>query len=698
MSNFTHVKLFLVLSIALFQTESFAQSKCENLFSAQISVSNTISKTGAQLLHEKDSKLHTSTQVEKTTAKHKRVTQESLTKPADKLNAWLTSLSKVAEKAESRPRVLDQIKTMLQNQHVIKSEDVPQGYYDLQVKLARERGHGDITLTNEQRKQLADNIIVDQKKSLDSWTEYLVSKDTSMYPMWLKYWIFTGMTKLSKYDTQTGKFGNRDKGTVAPFVELNREALGLIADYVLKYLDKKSLNEIQDPELAKLLPNLNFGKLYGHILLKLGVGKEGAFKTNQGQWVVYKQGTDHIPLVKSLEGRNTGWCTAGESTAKSQLDNGDFHVYYSFDDKGQPIIPRVAIRMEGDNIAEVRGVAASQNLDLQINQSTVVTTKMKEFGSKAEKFQKQDRDMKLLTQIEAKQNAKAQLNKEDLKFLWELNETIDGFGYQNDPRIEKIRSQRDRKSDIIFVFDNRYSRDQITTTRQEFLAAKGNSKIHLGDLMLDDIITVKGLKLPETLSGSLFLGRLTTAQGLKFPEILNGSLNLRSLTTAQGLKLPETLNGDLDLAGLRTAQDLNLPKTLNGYLDLAGLRTAQDLNLPKTLNGSLNLGSLTTAQGLKLPETLNGDINLGSLTTAQGLKFPEILRGSLNLRRLTTAQGLKLPETLNGDLNLYSLTTAQGLKLPETLNGNLFLVRLTTARGLKLPKGVKLFMGPGDIN
>ena len=70
-----------------------------------------------------------------------------------------------------------------------------------------------------------------------------------------------------------------------------------------------------------------------------------------------------MPLVKSLQGHGTGWCTAGESTARTQLDGGDFYVYYSNDDKGKPIIPRAVIRMNGDSIGEIRGIAHEQNLD-----------------------------------------------------------------------------------------------------------------------------------------------------------------------------------------------------------------------------------------------------------------------------------------------------------------------------------------------
>ena len=65
---------------------------------------------------------------------------------------------------------------------------------------------------------------------------------------------------------------------------------------------------------------------------------------------------EYLKLYNSLQGYNTGWCTAGSrETAKEQLEEGDFYVYYSKDKNGNYTIPRLAIRMSEDEIAEIRG-------------------------------------------------------------------------------------------------------------------------------------------------------------------------------------------------------------------------------------------------------------------------------------------------------------------------------------------------------
>lgn len=659
------VKQFLVLLLFLFQTETYAANQCENLFPI---------KSGAQILHEIDPTLQSSNFVQKLGAKHKRQTGVALTNPKDRINQFLTFLTKISNRAESSPKTLEQIKTILNNRYVIKADKIPESHFALQAKIAKERGFGEIALTSDQKNQLAETIIADQKMSLETWTEYLVSKDSKMYPMWVKYWMFTAMTKLGKYDVKTGRFSHRDEFTVAPFVELNHEALALVVDSVLKHVNKESLEDMKDPQLVQLLAGFNFGKIYGHILFKLGFGKEGAFKSNQGRWVIYKQGSDHRPLVESLKGHNTGWCTAAEGTAKSQLQEGDFHVYYSLDDDGHPTRPRVAIRMEGDEIAEVRGVAEKQNLDPQINQTHVVSSKMKEFGSKADKFKKRDHDMKLLTQIETKQKTKVELSKEEIFFLYELNGKIEGFGYKKDPRIEKIKAERDLKSDIAFAFDNKYTRDEITTTMEEFNL--GKSKIHFGNL---DFWLV------------------TNAEKIKLPQILIGRLNLADLTTAIGLELPERMVGDLLLTSLTEAKGLKFPKTLDGDLDLYSLTSAEGVELPITMNGLLNLSSLTSTEGLKLPSTMNGNLFLDGLRSASGLELPDPINGTLTLNGLTSAEGLKLPKILGKGLKIKLLTSPIGLILPEVMNGYLSLPNLSSAKDLKLPKGVTDYVGPNDI-
>jgi hypothetical protein len=111
--------------------------------------------------------------------------------------------------------------------------------------------------------------------------------------------------------------------------------------------------------------------------------------------------------------------------------------------------------MEGDRIAEVRGVAHDQNLDPEIAGSTIIQDKLKEFGAEGEKYQKRDSDMRRLTQIEYKNKNKEELTPEDLRFLYEIDEKIEGFGHdeRDTQRVQEIISARNPKEDAPVVFE-----------------------------------------------------------------------------------------------------------------------------------------------------------------------------------------------------------------------------------------------------
>ena len=79
----------------------------------------------------------------------------------------------------------------------------------------------------------------------------------------------------------------------------------------------------------------------------------------------------------------------------------------------------------------------------------------------------------------------------------------------------------------------------------------------------------------------------------------------------------------LVLNNLRSAEGLKLPKIINYSLDLSSLESVDGLRLPETINGNLDLRSLESAEGLKLPEIINGSLYLSSLESLDGIIFPE---------------------------------------------------------------------------
>ena len=534
------------------------------------------------------------------------------------------------------------LKSFYYDLYVIKPENIPDAYFQNQVRLARERGYGNIKLTEEDKRRMTEEVIDDQKKSLDKWIEYfLYDEESKSYEMWEKYWVFQGLQNLGKYDKETGKFSKRDKSTVYPFPPVEREyiftTLKLMEDFLK---DKKG-----EEDIKQALSTGNFKLLYEYVIKQSFLKGEHQSNSTDGKWIKYEQESDYNILRDSLQGYYTGWCTAaGENFAKSQLAGGDFYVYYSLDEHGEAKVPRIAIRMDGkDKIGEIRGIADNQNMEPEM--MPILEEKLKEFPDR-DKYLKKEHDMKLLTLIDKKVNNNIELTLDELKFLYEIDGKITGFGYWEDPRIEEIKRKRNKRRDYSLIFN--VKEEEVALFKEEWLNNPEKFKVLLDNIYLDSLTSTDGLVLPKYVDGNIGLHYLTSAEGLVLPQYVGGTIDLHSLTSAEGLVLPQHVGNSIDLH------------------------------------------SLTSAEGLVLPESIGGDIYLNSLTSAEGLVLPKYVGGFIDLSSLASAEGLVLPESIGGDIYLNSLTSAEGLVLPKSIGGRIVLSRLRTTEDLKLPYGFKL--------
>jgi len=572
------------------------------------------------------------------------------------------------------------LKSFYYDLYVIKPENIPDAYFQNQVRLARERGYGNIELTEEDKRRMTEEVIDDQRKSLDKWIEYfLYDEESKSYGMWEKYWVFQGLQNLGKYDKETGKFSKRDKSTVYPFPPVEREyiftTLKLMEDFLK---DKKS-----EEDIKQALSTGNFKLLYEYVIKQDFLKGEHQSNSTDGKWIKYEQGSDYNILRNSLQGYYTGWCTAaGENFAKDQLAGGDFYVYYSLDKNGEAKVPRIAIRMDGkDKIGEIRGIADNQNMEPEM--MSILEEKLKEFPDR-DKYLKKENDMKLLTLIDKKVNDNIDLTLEELKFLYEIDGQIIGFGYGKDPRIEEIKRKRNERRDYSLIFN--VKEEEVALSQKEWLNNPKKFKALPGNIDLGSLTSADGLVLPQHVGGNIFLRHLTSADGLVLPQHVGGNIYLSSLASADGLVLPESIGGGIDLRSLTSADGLVLPESIGGGMDLRHLTSADGLVLPQHVGGNIFLRYLTSADGLVLPQHVGGDIYLSSLVSADGLVLPESIGGSIDLSSLTSADGLILSQHVGGDIDLRSLASADGLVLPESIGGRIDLSSLTSADGLILPK------------
>lgn len=416
-------------------------------------------------------------------------------KPSEQIQNYLNRFQEILDREDegNRETGINALKKVLRDKFVTKYEDIPQNWHDLNERILRERGQaGDWNNYSKEdkektRRMQAEAVLADQDASLEQWVDYLASPDSSYMPDYIKYFVFRNITELSEYDKDKQEFPKRSKGTVKMFPDINQEALAYVIDAILKKQDGKEfkfdnfeadLSDEQKEQFKNSLNNENFAKLYAWANEQIHPIAKHLLPITEGKWVKYEQDDEesenYKELNKSIRGRGTGWCTAGENTAKTQLQSGDFYCYYTLDDNKEASIPRIAIRMENDKIAEVRGISYKQNLDPYMGD--VLNKKLEEFPDKDE-YLKKESNMKMLTEIENKTKKQEELNREELRFLFEMDDQIDGFGYQKDPRIKELREARNLQKDLPIIFS--CQPEQIATTKEEATENK-NIKVYVG--------------------------------------------------------------------------------------------------------------------------------------------------------------------------------------------------------------------------
>lgn len=466
-----------------------------------------------QFLHQTYPKLHT--QLKKSAF----LRNEKWNTPNATLPKLMERLTRTLQEWETR----NPLQERFWNQFIIKPHEIPENYRALQKKILIERGQGAYLVNGELpehvKEQLTSILLSEQKTSLERWTHYLSSPDANYSPE-IKYRILRSVLQLQAYDKHQGKFPKRNKKTVALFPELNQEALALVINHKIQELRgeevKKLTSDMTDEDWKAYQQKKSFWDCYA-LALKLSIKSHGDKLANiKGEWKKYPQGSQANELVQSLEGKGTGRCTAGYNTAKKQLQSGDFYVYYSEDATGAYTKPRLAIRMEGDQIAEIRGIAPWQNLDPYI--FPVLDDKLQDFGNEAEKYDQKVAHMRMITAIDQKVKENIPLSKEELYLLYS-GVKIQGFWHHwDDPRIKILQTNPDVLLQIWMIekWEKDLNLDMITMLPEGFQFPEWISYLHLPKLEY----LPEGIQFPNNLK-RLFIGWLTIRpKNTSLPDLL----------------------------------------------------------------------------------------------------------------------------------------------------------------------------------
>ena len=94
-------------------------------------------------------------------------TAEKGDKPEKKIERYMDRLERVHEKAKESPHKMEVLKKFYYDKYVIK--ELPESYINLQKKIYKETGYGNIEITNPMKEEMLQVIQEDQKESLKEW-------------------------------------------------------------------------------------------------------------------------------------------------------------------------------------------------------------------------------------------------------------------------------------------------------------------------------------------------------------------------------------------------------------------------------------------------------------------------------------------------------------------------------------------------
>lgn len=407
--------------------------------------------------------------------------------PDARIQNYLDRFKEIVERPdpELKARGITALKRVLVDQHVVRVEDIPDSYWQAQLRVVRDRGEsGDWQDLPEEEilKLKRDHLSQskeDQKGSIEEWIDYLASDRSSYLPDHLKYWAFAGMLRLERYEKterdnqgnviKQGRFPERPTGrqrSIKMFPEVNENGLKFIASAYKQQAEGKSIYwgyNLDVPENARqafldALAKKDFRSAYGWVQEHIPPITDEEMQIIEGNncgWVTFSKENGHTgqDVAVTLAGKGTGWCIAGKETAQGNyLDQGaTLNIYYTRDRNGNQTNPRVVIVEMGGKVTEVRGIEWEENVDDYMKAADVIENKLKELPG-GQEFFATDADTKHLAAIDRKVRSGDKLTDAELAFLYEFDRPIKYFGYRKDPRIEELRNQRNPEEDMPVVF------------------------------------------------------------------------------------------------------------------------------------------------------------------------------------------------------------------------------------------------------
>ena len=297
-----------------------------------------------------------------------------------------------------------------------------------------------------------------QIDSINSWTEYLSTKETP-FPTWFKIYAFDSVIKMGTYNHKDGKYENRDKSTIAPYPRVNPAALALTLDAVNDFFgqdkEKWFTEHTDDDQLNAIVKSRNFGKIYTHFFKEIYKPIPTPERTEdiEGEWFDFYPGQED-ELAEASQG--TPWCIASTQMGEHYLNTNNhtikdnkarFKLFKlknenSIDGMSKTACASIRFDTQG-RVAEVSGLANGSSQAIEDSLIPIVEQEaFKHPLDPDQHFKEKFRDKKELIRLQDKAKKGEELTLNEYAFLYEKDRkifTLDTYGGP-DPKIAELRN------------------------------------------------------------------------------------------------------------------------------------------------------------------------------------------------------------------------------------------------------------------
>lgn len=269
------------------------------------------------------------------------------------------------QKEERQERIKEDIKRELNRLYNLKEEEFiinPNSKdiireYESEIKALESRGESVDYIKNNKKRFLSDFSNHFSKQLYEEYKHIIdYIKQTNYEDSFKVLMLRETLSKTYKLDTTDGKKTIVNKRnmheTIASHMTLNETVLNTIYNNVSDYNNFANLYfaglEIFNQTIAQ----------------KNNISLENVETYEMGHWIKFDgKTTDEENYIRNSQElsslvKDTPWCT--KSLASSQLSEGDFYVFVDNDNN-----PHIAVKMNGDEIDEVRGILNGNSQELE---------------------------------------------------------------------------------------------------------------------------------------------------------------------------------------------------------------------------------------------------------------------------------------------------------------------------------------------